>query len=157
MKKTNKPNRRWWCTPLIPVFRRQRQVDLYELEASLVYRVSSRTARVTQRNPVSRRGLRRSKSRSEKRKSKRNCCRIQVSHGWMASRWGADNFLLMPFSPSPFLSHFNHGFLVILASRKAPHLAWCPGRWRTQLCLFHPTAQPWGNWKRTFRGKPLDL
>lgn len=22
---------------------------------------------------------------------------------------------------------------------------------------FHPTAQPWGNWKRTFRGKPLDL
>lgn len=32
---------------------RQRQVDLYELEASLVYKASSRTARVTQRNHVS--------------------------------------------------------------------------------------------------------
>jgi hypothetical protein len=31
---------------------RQRQVDLYEFKASLVYRVSSRTARATQRNPV---------------------------------------------------------------------------------------------------------
>jgi hypothetical protein len=34
---------------LIPALRRQRQVDLYELEASLVYRVSSRTARATQK------------------------------------------------------------------------------------------------------------
>jgi len=32
---------------------RQRQADLCEFEASLVYRVSSRTARDTQRNPVS--------------------------------------------------------------------------------------------------------
>ena len=33
---------------------RQRQVDLYEFEVILVYKVSSRTARaVTQRNPVS--------------------------------------------------------------------------------------------------------
>ena len=38
--------------PLIPALRRQRQVDLCEFEASLVYRVSSRTARATQRNPV---------------------------------------------------------------------------------------------------------
>ena len=29
--------------PLIPALRRQRQVDLYEFEASLVYRVNSRT------------------------------------------------------------------------------------------------------------------
>jgi hypothetical protein len=35
----------WWCVPLIPAFRRQRQVDLCELEASLVYKVSSRTAK----------------------------------------------------------------------------------------------------------------
>ena len=40
----------WWFTPLIPAFRKQRQADL--CEASLVYRASSRTARVTQRNPV---------------------------------------------------------------------------------------------------------
>jgi hypothetical protein len=39
--------------PLIPAFRRQRQVDLCEFKASLVYRASSRTARATQRNPVS--------------------------------------------------------------------------------------------------------
>jgi hypothetical protein len=39
--------------PLIPALGRQRQVDLYEFEDSLVYRVSSRPARSTQRNPVS--------------------------------------------------------------------------------------------------------
>ena len=38
---------------LIPALGRQRQVDLCELEVSLVYRVSSRTARAIQRNPVS--------------------------------------------------------------------------------------------------------
>jgi len=37
---------------LIPAFRRQRQADLCEFEASLVHRVSSRIARATQRNPV---------------------------------------------------------------------------------------------------------
>ena len=40
--------------PLIPALGRQRQVNLCEFEANLVYRVSSRTARsVTHRNPVS--------------------------------------------------------------------------------------------------------
>ena len=43
----------WWYMPLIPGLRRQRQVDLCESEASLVYRGSSRTARATQGNPVS--------------------------------------------------------------------------------------------------------
>ena len=37
---------------LILALGRQRQVDLYKFEASLIYRVSSRTARATQRNPV---------------------------------------------------------------------------------------------------------
>jgi hypothetical protein len=37
--------------PLIPALGRQRQVDLDEFEASLVYRMSSRTARATQRKP----------------------------------------------------------------------------------------------------------
>ena len=47
-------NEAWWCAHLIPALRRQRQADLWEFKASLVYRVSSRTARaVTQRNPVS--------------------------------------------------------------------------------------------------------
>ena len=38
--------------PLILVLRKQKQVDLCEFKASLVYRVSSRTARPTERNPV---------------------------------------------------------------------------------------------------------
>jgi hypothetical protein len=39
--------------PLIPELGRQRQVDLCVFEASLVYRVSSRTVRATQRNRIS--------------------------------------------------------------------------------------------------------
>jgi hypothetical protein len=40
--------------PLIPALGRQRQVNLYEFEVSIiVYRVSSRTARANQRNLVS--------------------------------------------------------------------------------------------------------
>jgi hypothetical protein len=40
----------WWSKPLIPAPGRQRQVDLCEFKASLVYRVSPRTGRATQRN-----------------------------------------------------------------------------------------------------------
>jgi hypothetical protein len=46
------PAGRWWRTSLIPGGR-GRQIS--EFEASLVYRVSSRTARATQRKPVSKR------------------------------------------------------------------------------------------------------
>ena len=38
---------------MVPALRKPRQADLCEFEASLVYRVSSRTARTTQRNSVS--------------------------------------------------------------------------------------------------------
>ena len=41
-----------WHTPLIPALLGQRQEELCEFKASLVYRVSSRTARLTQRNPI---------------------------------------------------------------------------------------------------------
>ena len=42
----------WWGTPIIPALGgRGRRIS--EFEASLVYRVSSRTARAIQRNPVS--------------------------------------------------------------------------------------------------------
>jgi hypothetical protein len=43
----------WWHIPLILEFGRQRQADLFEFKASLVYRVSFRITRAAQRNPVS--------------------------------------------------------------------------------------------------------
>jgi hypothetical protein len=43
----------WWHITLFPALGRQRQADVCEFKASLVYRVISRTARATQRNPVS--------------------------------------------------------------------------------------------------------
>jgi hypothetical protein len=40
----------WWRRPLIPGLRRQRQAHLCDFEANLVYIVSSRAVRATQRN-----------------------------------------------------------------------------------------------------------
>ena len=42
-----------WGVPLIPAFGKQRQMDLYEFEATLVYRANSRRPKDIQRNPVS--------------------------------------------------------------------------------------------------------
>jgi hypothetical protein len=42
--------RQWWLMTLILALGRQSQADLCELEVSLVYKVSSRTARATKRN-----------------------------------------------------------------------------------------------------------
>jgi hypothetical protein len=52
-----------WCTPLIPVLGRQRQLDLYEFKANLVYRASSRTARAIQRNIVSKNKTKQNKTK----------------------------------------------------------------------------------------------
>jgi hypothetical protein len=43
----------WWHTPLIPAHLGGRGRRISEFEASLVYKVSSRTARAIYRNPVS--------------------------------------------------------------------------------------------------------
>ena len=45
-------------------------MDLFEFEASLVYRVSSRIAKDTQRNPVSKK-----RKKKKKEKEKKNCRR----------------------------------------------------------------------------------
>jgi hypothetical protein len=51
-----------------------------EFEASLIYRVSSRTARATQRNPISKNQKRKEKKRKEKkRKEKKKCVRGRMS------------------------------------------------------------------------------
>jgi hypothetical protein len=39
--------------PLIPALGKQRQADLYEFKASLVYRANSRTVKAPQKNLVS--------------------------------------------------------------------------------------------------------
>jgi hypothetical protein len=58
--------RQWWYMPLIVALRRQRQVDLCEFEASLAYKVSSRMARATERNPVSK------QNKTKQNKTKQN-------------------------------------------------------------------------------------
>jgi hypothetical protein len=42
----------WWYVPLILALGSHRQMDLCEFKVSLLYRVSSKTAKTTQRNPV---------------------------------------------------------------------------------------------------------
>ena len=42
-----------WHMPLILALRRYRQTYFYEFEASMVYKVSSRTVKAMERNPVS--------------------------------------------------------------------------------------------------------
>jgi hypothetical protein len=51
---------------LVPAQEKQRHLDLYEFQASLVYRMRSRTSRAIQRNPV----LKNQKDRDRKGKSK---------------------------------------------------------------------------------------
>jgi hypothetical protein len=57
----------WWqCTPLIPTLKRQRKVELI-----LSYKVSSRKARTTQRNPFWGLGEEEMKRKEKKRKEKK--------------------------------------------------------------------------------------
>ena len=64
--------RAWRHTPLIPALRRQRQANLCEFEASLVYKVSSRTARPIQRTPVSKNKTKQNKNKKTKKTKNKN-------------------------------------------------------------------------------------
>jgi len=57
------------CTPLILALGRQKQKNLCEFEASLVYRVSSGTARATWRNFVSKKNQTKTKQPKPKTKT----------------------------------------------------------------------------------------
>jgi hypothetical protein len=57
----------WWRMSLIPACGRQRQVDLCEFGASLVYRARSRTARTMQRDPFSKNKNKNKTKRKEKK------------------------------------------------------------------------------------------
>jgi hypothetical protein len=60
----------WWHTPLIPEALGGRGIQISEFEASLVYRVRCRTARATQRNPVSKNKTNKTKQNKTKIKPK---------------------------------------------------------------------------------------
>jgi hypothetical protein len=68
---TSKSARQWWHTPLIQVLGRQRQA-ISEFETSLVYKMSSRTARATQRNPVSKNQKPKTKNQKNNNKKETN-------------------------------------------------------------------------------------
>jgi hypothetical protein len=66
--------------PLIPALGRQRQVDLCELEASLVYRVISRRASAIQRNPVMKNKTKQNKTKqNKKQKIKKSIDRVNAA------------------------------------------------------------------------------
>jgi hypothetical protein len=58
----------WWCTPLVPAIRRQTQIDLWYLRPAWSIDPVSRTARATQRNPVSK------KQKNKNQKNKKPAC-----------------------------------------------------------------------------------
>jgi hypothetical protein len=74
----------WWCTPLIPALGRQRQVDLCEFEASLLYKVSYRTARATQKNQKERKKKRKKEKKEVRcfmwRRHSENFCNSVISY-----------------------------------------------------------------------------
>jgi hypothetical protein len=43
----------WWYMLIVLALERKREVDICEFKVSLIYRAISRTAKATQRNPVS--------------------------------------------------------------------------------------------------------
>jgi hypothetical protein len=80
LEKTKQPGGVAHAFTLIPALRRQRQA-ISEFKASLVYRMSSRTARAIQRNPVSKnqKKKKRKKKKQNKTKQKKRVALVIVS------------------------------------------------------------------------------
>jgi hypothetical protein len=107
----------WWWLSLILILGRQRQsqVDLCDLEASLVHRVSSRTARAAQRNPVlkkkeSKKARKRERGKGgreggrEREKQKREKQKNKIKTGLSASqttKQPSQHQPVHPFHPCP--------------------------------------------------------
>jgi hypothetical protein len=71
-------------------------VDLCVSEVSLVYRVSSRTARATQRNPVSKT----KQNKTKQNKTKKKNSRAVVAHAFNPSTWEAEAGGFLSFRPA---------------------------------------------------------
>jgi anthranilate phosphoribosyltransferase len=93
-------SRTWWHTPLIPALGRQRRV-ISEFEASLVYKVSSRTARAIQRNLVLK------KQKNKKQKTTTTTTKKPVSTKKKKKEYSADPEDL-GLSPRHHLEAHNH-------------------------------------------------
>jgi hypothetical protein len=89
-----KPKSQVWChTPLIPALGRQRQADFWVWgQPGLHYKVSSRTARATQRNPVSTTTTKTNKQKTQtttkKETSKNLCHRQRQADFWVRGQPG---------------------------------------------------------------------
>ena len=90
--------RRWWHMPLIPVLGRQRQ-SISEFEASLVYWMSSRTARTTQKNPVL-------------KNKQRNLCPIESY--FIILNWPG---IVSPLTHSLWMSFLDNGYYLFICTK----------------------------------------
>jgi hypothetical protein len=90
-----------------------RGTQISEFEASLVYRVSSRTARATQRNPVLKKQNKRKKKTKKEKKGKKKT-KVKYTHGnWQGN--GSESLLdaTPPLVP------------LISMGAKCDYLSWC--------------------------------
>lgn len=115
---------RWSLIP--PLLRKQRQVDLYKLEASLVYGESSRIAKTTQRNPV----LNNKQTNKAWMETQIVFSRIGVlaTNGiWGMQKWG---FLVYKQTRLKFWQPWSHVVFIQLWKE-----CWVNNEWSEKVCI----------------------